>query len=186
MANNMLGSEGRWRSIDKIHPLLPSIDYRVLINYSGEEHFSDLLFSRRCWYSLWNIKTLSPPFSKLLLLRHTHAFIHTSLAAQLIKNPTAMQETLVRFLGWDNALEKGWATHSSILAWRIPWRNYSISPRGHKELDMTEWLSLYTFITGIGRRKWNPLQTRQWKLSFSSCQGPKKQVITLLFSMEEN
>ena len=47
--------------------------------------------------------------------------IWTSLIAQLIKNPPAMQETLVQFLGWEDALEKGKATHSSILAWRIPW-----------------------------------------------------------------
>ena len=44
-----------------------------------------------------------------------------SLIAQLVKNPPAMQETLVRFLGWEGPLEKGKATHSSILAWRIPW-----------------------------------------------------------------
>ena len=37
------------------------------------------------------------------------------------KNPPAMQETQVRFLGWDDLLEKEIATHSSILAWRIPW-----------------------------------------------------------------
>ena len=41
--------------------------------------------------------------------------------AQLVKNVPAMQETWVRSLGWDNPLEKGKATHSSILAWRIPW-----------------------------------------------------------------
>ena len=44
-----------------------------------------------------------------------------SLVAQLVKNPPAMQETLVRSLGWEDPLEKGKATHSSILAWRIPW-----------------------------------------------------------------
>ena len=44
-----------------------------------------------------------------------------SLVAQLVKNPLAMWETWVRSLGWENALEKGKATHSSILAWRIPW-----------------------------------------------------------------
>ena len=37
------------------------------------------------------------------------------------KNPPAMQETLIPFLGWENPLEEGMATHSSILAWRIPW-----------------------------------------------------------------
>ena len=41
--------------------------------------------------------------------------------AQLVKNPPAMQETWVRSLGWEDPLEKGKATHSSILAWRIPW-----------------------------------------------------------------
>jgi len=44
-----------------------------------------------------------------------------SLMAQLVKNPSAMQETWVRFLGWEDSLEKRTATHSSILAWRIPW-----------------------------------------------------------------
>ena len=43
-----------------------------------------------------------------------------SLVAQLVKNPPAMQETLVRFLGSERPLEKGKATHSSILTWRIP------------------------------------------------------------------
>ena len=44
-----------------------------------------------------------------------------SLIAQLVKNPPAMWETWVRSLGWEDPLEKGKATHSSILAWRIPW-----------------------------------------------------------------
>ena len=42
------------------------------------------------------------------------------LVAQLVKNPPAMQETLVRFLCQENLLEGGMATHSSILAWRSP------------------------------------------------------------------
>ena len=41
--------------------------------------------------------------------------------AQLVKNPLAMWETWVRSLGWEDLLEKGKATHPSILAWRIPW-----------------------------------------------------------------
>ena len=44
-----------------------------------------------------------------------------SLVAQLVKNPPAMQETSVQSLGWEDPLEKGKATHSSILAWRISW-----------------------------------------------------------------
>ena len=43
-----------------------------------------------------------------------------SLVAQLVKNLPAMQETPVQFLGWEDLLEKKLATHSSILAWRIP------------------------------------------------------------------
>ena len=49
-----------------------------------------------------------------------------SLIAQLVKNPPTMQETLVRFLGWKESLEKGKATHFSILAWRIPWTIQSV------------------------------------------------------------
>ena len=41
--------------------------------------------------------------------------------AQMVKNLHAMQETWVGSLGWEDPLEKGKATHSSILAWRIPW-----------------------------------------------------------------
>ena len=44
-----------------------------------------------------------------------------SLVAQLVKNPPAMWETWVRSLGWEDALKKGKATHSSVLAWRIQW-----------------------------------------------------------------
>ena len=49
-----------------------------------------------------------------------------SLVAQLIKNPPAMQETWVRSLGWEDPLEKGKATQSGILAWRIPWTVWSV------------------------------------------------------------
>ena len=45
----------------------------------------------------------------------------TSLAAQLVKNLPAMQETPVRSLGWEDPLEEGTETHSSIFAWTIPW-----------------------------------------------------------------
>ena len=47
-------------------------------------------------------------------------FFRASLVAQLVKNPPGMQESPVLFLGLEDALEKGTATHSSILAWRIP------------------------------------------------------------------
>ena len=47
--------------------------------------------------------------------------IRASGVAQTVKNPPAMQETQVQSLGWEDPLEKGMATHSSILAWRTPW-----------------------------------------------------------------
>ena len=58
----------------------------------------------------------------------------------MIKNPPALQETQVRSLGWEDPLEKEMATHSSTLAWEIPWTE---EPGGlhfmgsQKELDMT-------------------------------------------------
>ena len=55
-----------------------------------------------------------------------------SLVAQLVKNLPAMQETPVRFLGREDPLEKGMATHSSILAWRIPWTE---EPGGLQSFD---------------------------------------------------
>ena len=66
-----------------------------------------------------------------------------SLAAQLVKNLPAMQETLVRSLGWEDPLGEGMAIHSSILAWRIPWTEEpgGLQSMGGKESDMTEQIS---------------------------------------------
>ena len=58
----------------------------------------------------WTLKTVALPIL-------THG---ASLVAQLVKNTPAMQETYVQSLGWEDPLEKGTATHSSIRTWRIP------------------------------------------------------------------
>ena len=55
-----------------------------------------------------------------LLLNMLSRFVRQILVAQLVKNPPAMQETWVRFLGWEDPLKKGKTTYSSILAWKIP------------------------------------------------------------------
>ena len=55
--------------------------------------------------------------------------------AQTVKNQRVIQETWVQSLGWEDPLEKGMATHSSILAWRIPWTE---ERGGRKESDVTE------------------------------------------------
>ena len=56
-----------------------------------------------------------------------------SLVAQLLKNPSAMRETWAQSLGCGDPLEKGKATHSSVLAWRIPWTLWSMGSQnvGH-------------------------------------------------------
>ena len=59
---------------------------------------------------------------------------------QMVKNLPAMQETQVRPLGWKDPLEKGMATYSSILTWRIPWTEEAVELqfKGRKESDKTE------------------------------------------------
>ena len=52
---------------------------------------------------------------------NTTAHLKAALVAQTVKNMPAMQETQVQTMGQEDPLEKGTATHSSILAWRIPW-----------------------------------------------------------------
>ena len=74
------------------------------------------------------------------------------LVAQTMKNLSVMWETWVRSLGWGDPLEEGMATHSSILAWRIPtdrgaWG--ATAHGGHKESDTTEWLSTHTKVLRV-------------------------------------
>ena len=67
--------------------------------------------------------------------------------AQSVKSLPAMWKTRVQSLGREDPLEKGTATHSSILAWRIPWTEEpgGYSPWGHKESHTTEQLTLSLF-----------------------------------------
>ena len=69
------------------------------------------------------LKLSSPKIKSPLSLQIyiTYTQLWASLVVQKVKNLPAMQETWVRFLGQEDPLEKGMATHSSILAWRIPW-----------------------------------------------------------------
>ena len=66
-------------------------------------------------------------FLKLAAISHGALYTHgltilrASLVAQLVKSLPAMLETWIQSLGWEDPLEKGKATHSSILDWRIPW-----------------------------------------------------------------
>ena len=70
-----------------------------------------------------------------------------SLVAQLVKNLPAMQETWVQSLDWEDPLDKGKATHSSILAWRIPWTVHGVKKSQTQLSD---------FRFHFWRRKWQP------------------------------
>ena len=69
-----------------------------------------------------------------------------SLVAKLVRNLPAMQETQVRSLGREDPLEKEIATHSSILAWGIPWTEEPgrLQSMGLQELDMTECVCMHS------------------------------------------
>ena len=111
----------------------------------------------------------------------------SSFVAQLIKNPLAMWETWVWTLGWKDPLEKGSATHSKILAWRIP------GTRGvNKESDMTKQLSLSSHASKVMLKI---LQARlqqyvNWELldvlaGFRKGRGAKDQIANIHWIMEK-
>ena len=82
------------------------------LQHSGLENSSDCVRPRG--------RKESDSMSDLLLFIYLLQYSCASLVAQLVKNLPAMWETWVRSLGWEDPLEKGKATHSCILAWRIP------------------------------------------------------------------
>ena len=98
-------------------------------------------------YCPWGALTLTSFLFQHRWSCRTKNLVHwvtASLVAQTVKNLPAMWEIWVWSLGWEDPLEEGMATHSSILAWRISmdrraWQGYS--PWGHKKSDMTDWLS---------------------------------------------
>ena len=65
------------------------------------------------------------------------------MVAQTVKRLSAMQETRVRSLGWEDSLEKEMATHSSTLAWKIPWRKEPGKARVHGVAKSQTGLSTY-------------------------------------------
>ena len=78
----------------------------------------------------------------------------SSLMAQMVKNLPATQKTWVWFLSWEDPLKMEMGTHSSILAWRIPWTEklgglQSMGNRHDKESDTTQWLWLLLFLLPV-------------------------------------
>ena len=97
--------------------------YFFLLPYEGILQLN-LSWPLKLFLGLWhwaNMYGLCPISYELLYNCNRFGFFGASLMAQLVKNPPAMWETQVRFLGLEDLLEKGMATHSSILVWRIPW-----------------------------------------------------------------
>ena len=84
---------------------------------------------------------------------HTHKNTWASLVAQMVKNLPVMQEIWVQSQGWEGPLEKGMATHSSILAWRIQWteepgglQSMRLQRVGHNWVTFTFALYIYTYV----------------------------------------
>ena len=75
-----------------------------------------------------------------------------SLVAQLVKNPPAKWETWVLSLGWENPLQKGTATHSSILAWIIPWTVWNNPPTGLQRVGH-DWVTLTFTSLSLGAKR---------------------------------
>ena len=104
------------------------------------------MFSQKILFPKWSpLQEQLQPKCHLYWSLHLSAYIVSlvaSFVAQLVKNLPALQETWVRSLGWEDPLEKVKATHSSILAWRIPWTVSSTGLQRHDATDTTEQLSL--------------------------------------------
>ena len=81
------------------------------------------------------------------MLESPELYLHwISLMAQLEKNLPATQETWIRSLGWEDPLEKGKATQSSILAWRIPWTTVHACAKSQTQLSDFHF-PFHTYIT---------------------------------------
>ena len=102
--------------------------------------------------SLWKLLVLLRFCLSPLRISGTHGvwglILHgiLPLVAQLVKNLPAMQETLVQSLGWEYPLEKRTATHSSILAWRVPWTILGV-PKS------PTWLSNFHFTSELHKMR---------------------------------
>ena len=124
-----------WKYVKMKHKKLETIKADIFIIWTMENSFSTrhkpqkLQRKRLIEFITWT-------FNIYMLKINTHTF----LVAQLVKNPPAIWETGLDPWVGKIPLEKGKATHSNILAWRIPWTIYS--PWGRKESDTTEKLSL--------------------------------------------
>ena len=122
-----------------------------------------------------------------ILLRYT-VYIWASLVAQTVKNLPAMQETPVWFLDWEDPLEKGTATHSSILAWGIPWTQFFTS--GGQSIGVSASASILPMNLQdwfpLGGTGWISLQSRRLSRVFSNTTVQKHQFFGTQLSSQSN
>ena len=105
------------------------------------------------YYFLYSIRFWVAQFKVLFLCLYTFKLIidllGASLVPQMIVTLPATQKTWVWFLGWEDPLEKGMATHSSILAWRIPWTEEPSVSIGSQRVGHDEATHTFTFTFHI-------------------------------------
>ena len=98
------------------------MSYRSTIHISKHTHRFICILTLDLFNSaVTKVRQVLPYYIVVSASRNSEILATTGIVAQLVKNPPAMREVWVRSLGLEDALEKGTATHSSILAWKIPW-----------------------------------------------------------------
>ena len=115
----------RWRLPQNV-VLLGSWN-EIILNWIQNIIYTELLINEWCYCEVLMILNCSNSkwiaCTYVCVYIYIHTYTHTqwaSLVAQMVKNPLAVQDTWVWSLGWEDPLEENMATHSSILAWRIP------------------------------------------------------------------
>ena len=90
-----------------------SAQWFFIIGFAGDAHSFPMLLSKTAWNPTAFARSAVPVYNWLVLT--------SSLVAHMVKRLPIMRETQVQSLGWEDLLEREMATHSSILAWKIPW-----------------------------------------------------------------
>ena len=130
---------------------IPLLFIHLSINGLWGYFYLWILWIMQLW--TWIYKSLSPAFSYFGYIP-IYECDWASLVAQMVKNLPAMQETQVQSLGQEDPLEKGMATHSSILAWRIPWTE---EPGGLQSTGLQR--VRHDWATNTTTTAWSPAHT---------------------------
>ena len=140
------------RSLLVIH--LKYIDYWLIILYFGLPWYLSWLKKKKCACNAGDTGSISGSGrSAGEGISYPLQYSCASLVAQMIKNLPAMQETWVLSLGWEDPLEKGKTTHSSVLAWRIPGTIQSMESQSRTRLND---LHIFLAIFLLRRPKFQP------------------------------